>query len=264
MGNDFAPSARSGHTAVWATGLSLGPVTRAMIVWGGVGSPLPGRAADGAIFDPIGNKWVSSVDASGPSARTDHVAVWDSLNGRMNVGAGYGTVGTADSPMSDYFSFTPPQGATPGAWAPIKASGPPSARRLATAVWNPAGGTMVVFGGTTNGAAFPADGASFNGQTWTSLPGTAPEGRTGHTAVWLSGAKGMVVFGGDRGTGKLLSSAFSLDGTGFRPLPTAPTARTHHAAVAAGSALIIWGGLTDLTASSPIYTNTGAVFDASP
>jgi N-acetylneuraminic acid mutarotase len=56
-----APTARSGHTAVW-TGSQ-------MIVWGGF-------VNTGGLYNPITNSWTATNTINAPDARQNHTAVW--------------------------------------------------------------------------------------------------------------------------------------------------------------------------------------------
>jgi hypothetical protein len=127
----YAPSGRSGHTAVW-TGSE-------MIVWGGVDG-VDARATGGR-YNPATNAWTpTSVDANAPSQRSGHRAVW--TGAQMIVWGGYdgGTyvnTGARYDPAAD-------------SWAPTSVNaGVPSSRSGFTAVWT--GSRMVIWGGDFGG-----------------------------------------------------------------------------------------------------------------
>jgi hypothetical protein len=61
-----APTARSGHTAVWDG--------NKMIVWGGVG-PASGFKTGGR-YDPVADHWAPTTTINAPEARASHRAVW--------------------------------------------------------------------------------------------------------------------------------------------------------------------------------------------
>jgi N-acetylneuraminic acid mutarotase len=133
------------------------------------------------------------------------------------------------------------------AWEPVGSIGAPSARSNHVAVWT--GGTMVVWGGLSNG---PGNGAVATGgiydpmtYKWTATSSVgAPKARYDATAIW-TGTE-MVVWGGTDGQGTPLN-----DGGRFDPVKNtwtpiasngAPTARTKHTAVWTGTEMIVWGG----------------------
>lgn len=123
-----APSARSGHTAIW-TG------TR-MIVWGGTGTG--GALNDGGIYDPATDTW-TPIAAGGPTPRVGHSAVWTGSRmiiwgGWAGTGGNFNTGGVLDP--------------TTGVWATTTVTGAPTGRRDHVAVW--AENKMIVWGGTGN------------------------------------------------------------------------------------------------------------------
>jgi hypothetical protein len=63
-----APSARSGHTAVW-TGSE-------MIVWGGPLTFTPPFAGTGGRYNPITDSWTATSTTNAPLTRRHHTAVW--------------------------------------------------------------------------------------------------------------------------------------------------------------------------------------------
>lgn len=120
-----APSARSGHTAVW-TGSRL-------LVWGGQsdGTPL----GDGAAYDPATDTWQALPSAGAPAARFDHTALWTGsemliLDGANAAGSLAG--GAAYDPSAQR-------------WRNLSATGGPLARSQPAAVWT--GTEILLFGG---------------------------------------------------------------------------------------------------------------------
>ena len=252
-----APTARAQHTAVWAKTLSFMSATHGMIVWGG--SDGTNALADGSLYDPVKDAWLGPIDA-GPPARRQHTAVWADGTNTMFVWGGLGPDGLGgELYLGDGYSFDPSLTGKPTAWTAVSASGAPSPRARHTAVWD--GTSMLIWGGYSGVAGYLFDGGRLNAQSaWTATGTTpAPSPREGHTAVWLDGVKQMVVFGGDQG-GTILDTGWALDATlVWAALPTAPAARTHHTAVAAGPMAIMWGG-EGVTG----FLNSGAIYDASP
>jgi hypothetical protein len=237
-----APGPRQLHTAVWDGAH--------MHVWGGEHNGT--NLGDGASLDPSHHMWSTISTVNAPTPRRAHTAVV--IGGKMIVYGGQGISGLLDDqPLADGASFDP--GSDPSvAWSPI-ASGPVAESRHRAVV---VGNAMHVFGGYDGvddigaSAIFtPATGA------WSSVSGAAPGAREAHTMVVVSmPTSKAVVWGGnfegtDLGDGALEGGAWSA------PLPTAPTPRYAHVAVATDDGkMIVWGGLTPTG-----YTSTGAILD---
>ena len=62
-----APTARSGHTAVWADS--------EMIIWGGLN--VSGLLDSGGRYNPSTDNWTATSMTNAPTARTGHRAVWN-------------------------------------------------------------------------------------------------------------------------------------------------------------------------------------------
>jgi N-acetylneuraminic acid mutarotase len=123
-----APSARTGHTAVW-TGSK-------MLIWGGVTNNTP--AGDGAAYDPLNDTWNPISTSGAPSARTGHSAVWSGTEMLVFGGENNGgqlASGGAYNPATDR-------------WRPLSQNGGPLARTAASAVWS--GTELIIFGGTSS------------------------------------------------------------------------------------------------------------------
>lgn len=87
-----APTARSGHTAVW-TGTH-------MIVWGGSGAS--GSLCEvGGIYDPATDSWRPVTSQGQPALRGDHGAVWTGT--RMVIWGGF----AGEFPVADMAGYTP-------------------------------------------------------------------------------------------------------------------------------------------------------------
>ena len=130
-----APSARSGHTAVW-TGQRL-------LVWGGTSSAST-SVGDGAAYDPASNSWQPLATANAPSARSLHNAVWTGSEMVVYGGqtaSGLTATGAAYDPATDQ-------------WRVLGNPGSPQARTKATAIWS--GTEVIFFGGRGNTSALAA------------------------------------------------------------------------------------------------------------
>ncbi len=116
MNSSGAPSARTGHTAVWANGK--------MIVWGGT-SGFGGSTVyynDGGVYDPSGGgSWTPIPNSlpNTPAARNGHTALW--TGSKMIIWGGWnGSFGFNDGGIYD------PAGG--GTWAVVNLTGAPAAR----------------------------------------------------------------------------------------------------------------------------------------
>jgi len=120
---DGAPSARSGHTAIW-TGSE-------MIIWGGNGRT-------GGKYNPSTNTWTSLANENTPFGK-GHTTVW--TGSKMIVWGGAESDGitlTYSNSGAEYDPIT-------NAWTPISISSTPSARSSHTAIWT--GTSMLIWGG---------------------------------------------------------------------------------------------------------------------
>ncbi len=129
-----APSARTGHTAVW-TG-------QRMIVWGGINGDT--RLGDGASYDPQSNVWTPLPALGAPTARAGHHAVW--TGEEMLIFGGEGAGGAVASGAA----FNP----TTGLWRTLSSNGSPLARSEGTGHWT--GTEFLIFGGRAGGTPLAA------------------------------------------------------------------------------------------------------------
>lgn len=141
LAGTYPLSPRSGETTVW-TGDRL-------IVWGGYDFMQGDYVASGARYDPATGQWTATASAGAPLPRSGHTAVW--TGGGMLVWGGY--TGVADALRPRDGSFYDPVG---DRWAVTTSLGAPVGREGHTAVWT--GTQMIVWGGTTGGAASASGG----------------------------------------------------------------------------------------------------------
>jgi N-acetylneuraminic acid mutarotase len=256
-----APTARSGHTAVWTGGK--------MIVWGGNGGPsyfntredtaqpfdtpvptptptptAPPAIGTGGIYNPVTNSWTAISTTNAPGARLSHTAVW--TGSEMIVWGG--------TNFSDYFNTGGRYNPDTNSWKAISTTNAPDARFRHTAVWT--GSEMIVWGGN-NGSSRLNTGGRYNptADNWTATTMTSsPSNRELHAAVWTGSE--MIVWGGYDGSLLLNAGGRYNPGTDSWTATSpvnAPTGRYFHTAVWTGSEMIIWGGY-DVTNA---YVNTG-------
>ena len=210
--------------------------------------PVPNRLANGAEglwfsvpYPATAPAAISRATAITPrlnadlGAREDHTVVFDSVHGRF-IAFG-GTLLPGGTLFNDV--WVRPAGTTPGEWTLLAVAGTkPAPRQRHSAVYDPIGDRMLVFGGTSplqndvwelKLAATP---------TWNLLEptGTPPTPRAGQSAVFDVLRNRMIVFGGE--TPMLSNETWFLDLTTSPPnwqlAPTAgtpPAARVDHVAI---------------------------------
>ncbi|HJQ96925.1 MAG TPA: hypothetical protein VJ826_01365, partial [Candidatus Polarisedimenticolaceae bacterium] len=175
LATSLAPIARYGHAAVW-TGSK-------MIVWGGWQG-----AAEGSIYDPSANSWVTIPVTGAPISRAHPTAVWTGSEMIVWGGNDY-----AQSPMNTGGRYDP----AAGTWTLTSTgSGVPIARTGHSAVWS--GSEMIVCGGRNTGCIDPGAWSTCgryqpSTNSWLSTV-NSPTSRNEHTAVW-TGSR-MIVWGG--------------------------------------------------------------------
>ena len=223
-----APSARSGHTAVW-TGTE-------MIVWGGLGAD-GSVLSSGGRYNPATDAWVPTATGPGVAEpRYLHTAVW--TGSEMIIWGGYN--GASLNTGGRYDPWT-------DRWTPTAAgANVPSMREHHTAVWT--GTTMIVWGGWT-GSGYQNSGGRYTPSTDTWTPTSTaggPSPRSVHTAVW-TGTE-MIVWGGSDGTYLATGGRYDPLANSWRTTPDGPgvpAARFYHIAVWTGTEMIVWGGSSD-------------------
>jgi hypothetical protein len=239
-----APTARSGHTAVW-TGQSW-------LVWGGT---LGGGALSvtGAGYNPATDQWTPISELNPPVARTGHSAVWTGT--ALLVWGGWGGLGE----LGTGAAFSP----ATGNWTALPTAGAPAARRQQVGVWT--GARFLVWGGRDI-SGLRSDGGLLNPDTvspgWSALPDAgAPEARMDSVGIWAGGR--FVVWGGKGALGEFSTGGVLPVAGGVTPgvwtatsAAGAPTARTGHTMVWTGTRVLVWGGEQGGAA-----LGTGASFD---
>ncbi len=238
MSTTNAPSARSGHTAIW-TGSE-------MIIWGGIG--LLGPLNTGARYDPATDTWRPMSTTNAPSARSNHTAIW--TGSEMIVWGGSDSRG----PVNTGARYDP----TTDTWRPMSTTNAPSARSGHTAIWT--GSEMIIWGGAGGGGVRTNTGGRYDPRTdtWRPVSTTgAPSARSHHTAVWTGSV--MIVWGG------INNIEFFATGGRYDPVrdswtamstANAPDGRSQHTAIWTGTEMLVWGG-TNLNGAQ----NSGGRYD---
>ena len=163
QGTASAPSARSGHSAVWTAS--------EMIVWGGNEENTGGR------YNPTTNSWVATSTANAPIGRDSHTAVW--TGGEMIVWGGSQDDRNTDMNTGGRYN------SSTDTWTATSVINVPHPRTDHTAVWT--GSEMIVWGGEGNGQNALNTGGRYDPDTdsWIATRNAnAPTRREGHTAVW--------------------------------------------------------------------------------
>jgi hypothetical protein len=183
-----APSGRDSHTMVHDAALDR------MIVFGGhngsgfVDDVWELALAPSPEWSPI------TTTGVGPSARRDHVAVFDPVADRMLVFGGWGGFGFLNDTWQLDFSGG---GAV---WSELLPAGPlPEASITHAGAWDSRRGRFVTFGGSYHNRAWELtfDG----GPAWHELAAADPKpsGRVDHTTIYDALGDRLVVFGGHSG-----------------------------------------------------------------
>ena len=245
-----APSARTGHSAVW-TGSK-------MLVWGGKNSGEV-LGSGGAFTPPSGvfvpgddGSWSTLSNTNAPAGRHEHTAVWTGSKMLVwgGLGADFQTIGTGA--IYDLANNT---------WTALSNTGAPSARTGHSAVWT--GSKMLIFGGTNAQVPGSAsnlldDGAAFDpvAGTWSPLaPTDAPSGRHGHGAVWTGSE--MLVLAGETLGGQVAQTAAAYNAATdtWRALASNVLGSSGQTQVWTGSELLVFGsnGLQTLDTAPAVY-----------
>lgn len=209
------------------------------IVWGGTDGT---NTLDQVVWKRdlvgTGGLWTPlNTTGSPPAEAIQCTAVYDSAGDRVLV---YGGRTLTGNPSTNVHALTFAPGNGNGTWQLVAAQGAgfPAPRWLHSAIWDPDGRRMIVFGGTQDGTefrndtwqlTFPLGGGA---PTWSELvaPG-APSGRRGHAAIYDPFRKQMVVMSGHEA---VTSSTFKVWTLPLIGTPTW-TQRTHWGQVAARS-----------------------------
>jgi predicted small integral membrane protein len=246
-----APSARSGHTAIYD------PVRDRMLVFGGwVGG-----------FNYVNDVWALSLAGSPawsalapagtpPSARAYLSAIYDPVRDRMLV------FGGAESSIQHNDVWALMLTGSP-AWSQLAPVGnPPSARWGHAAIYDPVRDRMVVFGGSNLNDVWALSLAG--SPAWSALNpvGTRPSLRYGPSAIYDLVRDRMVVFGGGNGISTYNDVwALSLAGgpvwSESAPAGILPALRSWHTAIydPVRDRMLVFGGYYDEPDGNTYYFN---------
>jgi hypothetical protein len=288
------PSARSGaslifdaqrHRLLLYGGKNVGWQTWSLALsqgaqWSRIGSVPPGRDRQSAVHDPVtdrmivfggyvngdlsflGDLWFRDLSVDGmwaevtptgatPAPRAWHNAILDPPGRRMIL---FG--GSADSDYNDTWALSLDGDPT---WSPLLPAGvPPVPRWDASAIYDPARGQLVVFGGASSGQTAITRGndvwtLSLGGTpTWNEIApiGMPPTPRSGASAIYDPVRDRMLVFGGQTSAAGIPDTVWAL---AFTPAPAwsiiiaagSPGGRFGHSAVYDPTLdrMIVFGGI---------------------
>ena len=232
------PSARSNIGAAWDQ------QHRQLYLFGGFG---PGGYLDELWRLDAENRAWQQVHPSGPTplGREDLSLVWDPV--REQLLAYGGTRG--DGGMGELLAYR----AATNSWVPLGQGSGPVRRIRHSAVWDPVGERMLVFGGYGG----PEVGNYLDDlwgydpatDTWEQLAvgQSAPPPRAWHRSAWDAATERMVVVGGFSGGVDYLEDVWAYDprADGWVELhfsDPAPTPRAQHSAVWSDDGLLVYGG----------------------
>ena len=239
------PTARYNAVCLW-TGTEV-------IVWGGT---VDGSSylTTGSKYNPNTNTW-TAMAGTAPSARAYNTFYWNGTYVVVWGGEDIGGIPLGDGKRYD------PSGNT---WLPIAAGGPTARTGLIGISFT---ATDTIMWGGFDGAACVNTGARYNpnSNTWSSMTSSGGTlGGRANSVVVSTGSK-ILIWGGQNSAG-----AMQVDGAQYDPVGDswtgitttgAPSARflLPPGAIWTGTRMLIWGGATDYSFSSP--TNTGYSYD---
>src|SRR5215831_3018635 len=183
------------HSAVYD------PTRDRVLIFGGVGAVGDSTHDETGVWtlDFKTASWESlSVSGPEPLPRDSHSAIYVPTSDQMVLFGGGGDGGLLDDAWALSFGDAPQ-------WSQIQAAGPPpSPRARHSAIYDPVGNRMIVFGGASYFGEMTNDVWALSlgpAPAWTQLDpaGTPPSPRAGHRAVYDPVRRSMLVFGGYQG-----------------------------------------------------------------
>ncbi len=143
-------------------------------------------------------------------------------------------------------------------WSRLSPPTSPPALHDASSAYDPANGTVVVFGGVSAAGA-PSDATwVWDGSTWHQAPvyGSAPAARSGASMAYDAALDPpqLILFGGRPADGTLLGDTWSWNGSSWYQVTTATSPSARYGAPMATDRqgrLVIFGGYGDASSTSP-------------
>jgi len=246
------PPARLGHTLVWDARRNR------LVLFGGQAR---GFFSDVWAFDVTAGRWQQLArDEAGPSRRYGHSAIFEPGRDRMVISHGFTSAGRFDDTWAFNLASNAWQNLTPSGTKPLR-------RCLHHAVYDAAGGQMLLYGGCAsgNGPCPLGDLWSFDlsANRWTERTGTVrPEGREYYGMVFDDSRARLVLFGGSGGG--LLNDTWEFGpGEWRRSLiegpPPEPRSRHQSAFAADRQTAFFFGGRTNSGPTNELWALGAAV-----
>ena len=235
----LAPTSRAGHAMAQA------PRGDRVVLFGGYGA----GAFLADTWEWSGELWLQRATDPAPAARRKHAMALDGRRGKLVLFGGEGQpepqaraggpglenpgfkIGLAPGNLeTSVLSRIPAAAGQSGrlddtwewdgnGWARLEPPARPPARSGHGMAYEPASGTIVVFGGTGTGGTPLADAWSFDGNTWTAIEGAGPSAREDAVLAADPGRGRLLVFGGNGGGANL------ADTWEYSPDPSTPFTR---------------------------------------
>jgi hypothetical protein len=182
---DLSTSPTPRHSAV----MVYDPQDEVIILFGGN----TGRTImrDTWVFNCSSQVWTEMTPAIKPPARMSHAMVYDTINERAIVFSGYGTGGPAVNDTWAYNYIT-------NTWEEMNPAIAPHARYGTVFAYDEMNGTMIIFGGNSNGYFSDTWSYNYETDTWTELaPMTHPQALKWSCMIYDSTNQKSVLFGGN-------------------------------------------------------------------
>lgn len=257
LAGGYIPVGSLNSSDIWSAITGGTARDRAAAVWTGTEMLVWGDGASGYRYNPTTNVWTAMSTDGQPVNREAPLAVWSGTE-MIVWGGRTGSPPTAVSGGGRYNPAT-------NTWTTIALTDAPGARFNASAVWT--GSEMIIWGGTTDGAAGIGNGARYNptigtGGQWTALPAgvvNSPPARYLHSAVW-TGTEMIIQGGQNPGLGAATYGDCYLYNPGNNIWNVGAVglgARYGHNAAWTGTTMLVWGGAV-LGVVAPVAT--GAIY----
>jgi hypothetical protein len=231
-------------TPVGAPAMAYDPSTRSVVLFSGYEDTTSVHTSISTMWTWNGTNWTKLHPATTPPARTFSSLVYDPTIGELVLFGGYRQV--TGAPLGTTWGWNGTN------WTKIATTTSPPARAESAMAYDPATGTIILFGGygttaTKHTTTTLADTWAFNGTNWTQVhPHTSPSARDGQVMGYDAASASVVLFGGIVHGKTVLSDTWSWNGTTWTKLApaTSPPARwtTSMALDPANGTLVLYGG----------------------
>jgi acetyl esterase/lipase len=193
----------------------------------------------------VNGSWTQETAGMPPSTRSHAASAYDAAHHVVIVFGGQPYTGLTE--LADTWAWD----GTTHSWSQKQAGnavGAPPGRTDAAMAFDPASGTVVMFGGASAGTPL-GDTWTWNGSTWSQQPAVGPSPRAGAAMAFDASSGHVVLFGGHDSTTKALGDTWSWDGTAKAwtqlNVTSSPPARTGTSMVSFGSGGALLSGGAD-------------------